>query len=183
MPKFRHESFVRTFDKLLSDKLDAYEGGGVDCAVQRFDSCGSTDVILVPCQAKAVAERLGLPQRSCYRPEASRRLFDINRCKPRRPGLVVRVCSTQSKDDALNKLPFYFASTNAEVRCLIIVDLIHPHLKTTVSVYVAKYDGISGDVEPIVDTIVMKDDEVRHVSLFAHCLLLANGVFDPAQST
>jgi hypothetical protein len=140
MPKLPHESFVRAFDTLLTQKLDAYEGEEVDRPLQQFDSCGMTDVEMVTRQAKAVAEEHGLTQPSCYRPDASWRLFDICCRRQLHPGLVVEVCSTQSNNDAPNKLSCYFSSTNAEVRCLTIVDLTHAGLKATVSVYVANYD-------------------------------------------
>ncbi len=168
MPKLLHETFVRAFDNMLTRKLMAYEGEAVNTPLKFFGSCGSADVDMVPHQAKALAEDLGLSDvPSCYRPDASWSLFDRSRSKQRRPGLVLEVCSKQRKSDALKKLPFYFASTDAEVRCVIIADLTKA-LKATVSVYIANYDMPRGTAAPTINTIVLKDDKVRYLALLAY---------------
>ncbi len=121
MPKLMHETFVRAFDAVVTQKLKAYEGGKVDA--QNFVPCGCSDVDIVAHQAKAWAAQYRVPVPSCYRPDATWFLLHRGHRRQRRPGLVVKVCSKQPKNDALEKLPFYFACTDAEVRCVIISDL------------------------------------------------------------
>ncbi len=145
---------------MLTDKLRDYRAEEVNTVERFFVPCGSADVEMVKQQALAVAAGSALPIRSLYRPDASWRLFDRSRLKQPRPGLVVEVCSKQGKRDAIKKQKFYFASTNAEVRCVIIVDFTGKSLKATVSVCVADYDEPSGTGGPTISAIWLKEDEV-----------------------
>jgi hypothetical protein len=136
MPTFAHESFSRNFDDLVRYK---FRERGADSLGLLYVASGSTTVKLDRGEAAVLAAGTNADVPTSYQPDASWCLIDPRNPQLRRPGLVVEVCATQKKQDAMKKAKFYLGSTKGEVRCVIIVDLVNKNLVATVSVCVADH--------------------------------------------